>query len=381
MADLVYMTKSAWKSLLDAIRTKAGSTDRLTAATAKTAVDSIESASERLVLTDGSYLFYNGTRLSQAKELCGKLSSDTTRIAYMFYGTSGKKTNVSSDDSALSSIDLSKVKSLDHAFDGSGTTFTGTVRAVLSGSLTSLVSCKFAFYDATLPVDTDGTVKITMKTQSDQNVSMYSAFKGCNLGGASSIDFTGSDLSGVTDATSFFADVINEVPIVMPDGFLSRCNNASGFLTSYSKLYVGKKRVFKMPKGFMSNPYMSSSSVSINISMMLYGANYYKAFDLNSDFASSESAIKHNINASYMLNNENNIEAVIFRCSRMIPYDGMLSSGITPKIFVPSSMVYTYKAATNWSARADYIFAVEDYTTDGTIDGEFDYDKAGITLS
>ncbi|WP_102342273.1 leucine-rich repeat domain-containing protein [Galactobacillus timonensis] len=41
MADIVYMAKSAWVSLLDAIRAKAGSPDTLTAETAKTAVEGI----------------------------------------------------------------------------------------------------------------------------------------------------------------------------------------------------------------------------------------------------------------------------------------------------------------------------------------------------
>lgn len=39
-------------------------------------------------------------------------------------------------------------------------------------------------------------------------------------------------------------------------------------------------------------------------------------------------------------------------------------------IYVPSALVDTYKAATNWSSYADRIYAIEDYTVDGTVTGE-----------
>lgn len=42
MADLIYMAKTVWQSLLDSIREKAGMTDTLTASEAKDAVDSIQ---------------------------------------------------------------------------------------------------------------------------------------------------------------------------------------------------------------------------------------------------------------------------------------------------------------------------------------------------
>ena len=42
MADLVCMTKTAWKALLDSIRAKGGTTALMTAAQAKNAVDAIE---------------------------------------------------------------------------------------------------------------------------------------------------------------------------------------------------------------------------------------------------------------------------------------------------------------------------------------------------
>jgi hypothetical protein len=58
----------------------------------------------------------------------------------------------------------------------------------------------------------------------------------------------------------------------------------------------------------------------------------------------------------------------------------------TGYIYVPKSLVDSYKAATNWSTYANQFRALEDYTVDGTIMGELDLDKvypkpAGLTYS
>ena len=58
----------------------------------------------------------------------------------------------------------------------------------------------------------------------------------------------------------------------------------------------------------------------------------------------------------------------------------------TPYIYVPRALVDSYKAATNWSAYADYFRALEDYTVDGTIMGKFaagsiTYNLTGISSS
>lgn len=53
-----------------------------------------------------------------------------------------------------------------------------------------------------------------------------------------------------------------------------------------------------------------------------------------------------------------------------------ISSG-TGYIYVPSSLVDTYKSETNWSTYATQFRALEDYTVDGTITGELDADKIG----
>lgn len=47
----------------------------------------------------------------------------------------------------------------------------------------------------------------------------------------------------------------------------------------------------------------------------------------------------------------------------------------TGYIYVPASLIDSYKAATNWSAYAAQFRALEDYTVDGTITGELDESK------
>lgn len=51
-----------------------------------------------------------------------------------------------------------------------------------------------------------------------------------------------------------------------------------------------------------------------------------------------------------------------------------IASG-TGYIYVPSALVDSYKAATNWSTYASQFRALEDYTVDGTVTGELDETK------
>lgn len=54
--------------------------------------------------------------------------------------------------------------------------------------------------------------------------------------------------------------------------------------------------------------------------------------------------------------------------------DTLIASG-TGYIYVPRAQIEAYKSATNWTAYASQFRALEDYTVDGTIDGELDWDK------
>lgn len=47
----------------------------------------------------------------------------------------------------------------------------------------------------------------------------------------------------------------------------------------------------------------------------------------------------------------------------------------TGYVYVPRSMIEEYKIATNWVTFASQFRVLEDYTVDGTVDGELDWDK------
>jgi hypothetical protein len=58
-----------------------------------------------------------------------------------------------------------------------------------------------------------------------------------------------------------------------------------------------------------------------------------------------------------------------------LSWKGTMASDGTGIILVPSALVESYKAATNWSSYASRIYAIEDYTVDGTVMGEIDETK------
>ncbi len=77
------------------------------------------------------------------------------------------------------------------------------------------------------------------------------------------------------------------------------------------------------------------------------------------------------------------LTALILRSAELCTISHTDSLGSTPikngtgYIYVPSALVDTYKAATNWSTYASQFRALEDYTVDGTITGELDPEKIG----
>lgn len=86
-----------------------------------------------------------------------------------------------------------------------------------------------------------------------------------------------------------------------------------------------------------------------------------------------------------------NLKALIIRSTTVSTLSTAFNSSIpiakgTGYIYVPSALVDSYKAATNWSTYADQFRALEDYTVDGTITGEFcrytvTYHLNGVTSS
>lgn len=77
------------------------------------------------------------------------------------------------------------------------------------------------------------------------------------------------------------------------------------------------------------------------------------------------------------------LKALILRksdaiCTLSVASNGFQGSGIANKtgyVYVPRALVDTYKAATNWVNYATQFRVLEDFTVDGTITGELDWDK------
>lgn len=71
------------------------------------------------------------------------------------------------------------------------------------------------------------------------------------------------------------------------------------------------------------------------------------------------------------------LEALVLRyptvatLNRTNAFDNTPIASGTGYIYVPRDLISTYEAATNWSTYAGQFRAIEDYTDDGTIDGEF----------
>ena len=80
---------------------------------------------------------------------------------------------------------------------------------------------------------------------------------------------------------------------------------------------------------------------------------------------------------SYFLNNATAVEALIIRKSSVTTAASYAINGATKiqnntggYIYVPSALVNSYKAANYWSTYASQIRAIEDYSSDGTVNGD-----------
>ena len=84
--------------------------------------------------------------------------------------------------------------------------------------------------------------------------------------------------------------------------------------------------------------------------------------------------------ANYGLHNNSLLETLILRSETMCTLSNyaLNSTKIANKtgyVYVPSALIESYKVATNWSKMSTQFRALEDYTIDGTINGEFDESK------
>lgn len=78
----------------------------------------------------------------------------------------------------------------------------------------------------------------------------------------------------------------------------------------------------------------------------------------------------------YAFNTCSNLDTLILRNEQVVC--SLMAATAIPNlvyIYVPASLIDAYKTATNWSSKASYIRAIEDYTLDGTVTGQIDYSK------
>ncbi|MBP3304941.1 MAG: leucine-rich repeat protein [Oscillospiraceae bacterium] len=75
------------------------------------------------------------------------------------------------------------------------------------------------------------------------------------------------------------------------------------------------------------------------------------------------------------------LTALILRNNRIVSLAATSAFQSTPiasgtgYIYAPSALIDSYKAATQWATYADQFRALEDYTVDGTVDGDLDENK------
>lgn len=84
--------------------------------------------------------------------------------------------------------------------------------------------------------------------------------------------------------------------------------------------------------------------------------------------------------ANYGLRNNSKLETLILRSSTMCTLSNYALNSTkiwnkTGYVYVPSELIDSYSAATNWSKIPNQFRALEDYTIDGTITGELDTSK------
>lgn len=82
---------------------------------------------------------------------------------------------------------------------------------------------------------------------------------------------------------------------------------------------------------------------------------------------------------AFVIRTTDGVQAIENAASKTFGASGAIVSG-TGYVYVPSSLIDSYKTATNWSSIADQFRAIEDYTVDGTLTGDMDYDKMGVTF-
>lgn len=130
--------------------------------------------------------------------------------------------------------------------------------------------------------------------------------------------------------------------------------------------------------------YLCSKLESITLPALSHTASSYYALDAlfqacraiqKIDLGNNSTTFNNRFNSN-CFNTCTNLKALILRWNNVVinsssnnlTYSGIASG--TGYIYVPSSLVSSYQAASNWSTYSSQIRAIEDYSSDGTVNGD-----------
>ena len=152
----------------------------------------------------------------------------------------------------------------------------------------------------------------------------------------------------------------------IPPSFSKNCNSLTEVylpVATNSNEYLKSQGAFQNCKNLSSVYIPNLTEVS---GYMFYGCSALECLDFP------------------MLNNiatwsfaSSGLKCLVLRNTEMVTLKGTdyVLPNTSTKVLVPSSLLEGYKVATNWSTFADRLYALEDYTVDGTITGELDESK------
>lgn len=135
---------------------------------------------------------------------------------------------------------------------------------------------------------------------------------------------------------------------------------------------LGDYAFYKTAITEISLPSLNYSGSNVTITYTFYGCTNLRKIDFGSNSATFNDRFGQNYfgNCSALL-------ALIIRCnnvvlagsSSFINTNTSIYSG-NGYVYVPSNLIDSYKAANNWKTYASQIRAIEDYSTDGTVNGD-----------
>lgn len=170
-----------------------------------------------------------------------------------------------------------------------------------------------------------------------------------------------ASLTAVADAIRAKAGVSE--PMEFPNGFVEAVGNieAGGSDTTIEDGLID---------GTISGVYRNDRVTIINNSCF-YKSGVTEVYFPNvktvrgSAFNSCKSLVKADFGSvttfeSMIFNGATALQTLIVRTNQVATLGQMAIAG-SPNIYVPASLVDSYKAATNWKSYADTIFAIEDY--------------------